>query len=188
MALITRQTDHPNFTNKNQPLTNEEIDNNFIELYDFISGAIDERTPNNVQETVVKRDENGGFKASIIETTGLIFNSKIKLDIIEKNITSNIISIFDTWPSNDYLSASYLIQMIQGTNYQFGELRVMHNGSDVYLSEYSVLSNSQIGVSGTQEPIFTGIISNNVLSLNILISNAGVTPVYILMERKLFKR
>jgi hypothetical protein len=70
MAIITRQTDHPGVTNRNRPLTNAELDNNFIELFDLS----EESTSDNTPDTVVKRDEDGGFKAGIIES----FYSRIK--------------------------------------------------------------------------------------------------------------
>ena len=185
MAIITRQTDHPGVTNKGEPLTNAELDNNFIELLDIS----EESTSDNTPDTVVKRDEDGGFKAGIIESTGLILSSgKVKFDYIESIVDNNLDTVIDSWSSSDYLSASYLIQMIQGTNYQFGELKIIHNDVDTFISEYSVLSNSQIGTSDTSDPVFTSSITDNVLSLFVHIGNAGSTNVSILMERKLFKR
>jgi hypothetical protein len=188
MTILTRQTDHPGVTNKNQPLTNEEIDNNFIELFD----SLEDSTPDNTPDTVVKRDEFGGFKTGIIESEGLSISSgtsgKIKIDCIETIVNTNLDTIIDSWSSSEYLSASYLIQMIQGSSYQFGEIRLIHNDIDVYLSEYSVLGNSQIGSSNTEEPVFSCIIENEILNLIVHIGNAGSSLVSILMERKLFKR
>jgi hypothetical protein len=60
----------------------------------------------------------------------------------------------------------------------------MHNGSDVYLSEYSVLNNSSIGTS--QQPTFDASISSGTLSVTVLIDNAATTNISLIAERKLF--
>lgn len=185
MTIYTRQTNHPGVTNKYNPLTNAEIDGNFIHLFEMIN----ENTSDNTPDTVVKRDENGGFKAGVIDVEGFVVASgKVKVDYVEASVNNNLDTIIDSWSSSDYLSASYLIQMIQGSKYQFGELKIIHNDVNTFLSEYSVLSNSQIGTSGTQDPVFSCSIIDNVLSLMVHIGNASSTNVSILMERKLFKR
>jgi hypothetical protein len=110
---------------------------------------------------------------------------KIYTRAIEKTININTPFTIDSWSSTSYRSAIYTIQLTQSTSYQFGELRILHNGTDVFISEYSVLNNSSIGTSYPQ-PTFDASITTNNLSVTVLINNAATSNVLLLAERKLF--
>jgi hypothetical protein len=78
----------------------------------------------------------------------------------------------------------YQIQLTQGTEYQFGELRIMHNGTSVYLTEFAILENGTIGTA--PQPTFAASIAAGTLTLTVTISDAATTNVAMIIERKLF--
>ena len=73
--------------------------------------------------------------------------------------------------STSYRSAKYIIQITQGTNYQVSELLVLHNGSNVKSTEYSVLSTSSAPLGA-----FSADISgSNVVIKVTMVSNTSCT-------------
>ena len=153
--------------------------------------------------------QTGGSSANIkfVPSTGTLTTTKIATTeialgasaatpkvftnvITPSAITVNTATAVDTWDADLYRSAIYVIQITQGTEYQFGEVRVLHDGTSVYLTEYAVLENGLIGSAGTQQPTFTGAISgtspNLVFTLSVTIGDAATTNANMIIERKLF--
>ena len=153
--------------------------------------------------------QTGGSSANIkfVPSTGTLTTTKISTTeialgasaatpkvftnvITPAAITANTATAVDTWDADLYRSAIYVIQITQGTEYQFGEVRVLHDGTSVYLTEYAVLENGLIGSAGTQQPTFTGAISgtapNLVFTLSVTIGDAATTNANMIIERKLF--
>ena len=153
--------------------------------------------------------QTGGSSANIkfVPSTGTLTTTKIATTeialgasaatpkvftnvITPSAITVNTATAVDTWDADLYRSAIYVIQITQGTEYQFGEVRVLHDGTSVYLTEYAVLENGLIGGAGTQQPTFTGAISgtspNLVFTLSVTIGDAATTNANMIIERKLF--
>lgn len=61
-------------------------------------------------------------------------------------VATTTITNVDTFPLATYRSGRYLIQITQGSNYQMSELRIIHNGTTTYITEYSVLeTNGELG-------------------------------------------
>lgn len=120
------------------------------------------------------------FVAGSLEVGG-----KVTTSIVTGTLSASTATAIDTWATGTYRSAVYQIQLAQGSKYQFGEVRVMHDSNGVaYVTEFAVLENSTIG-TGTQ-PVFTATIVGGILSLNILVDNAATTNVTYIIERKLF--
>jgi hypothetical protein len=55
--------------------------------------------------------------------------------------TTNATAI-DTFDSVVYRSAKYLVQITQGSNYQMSEIVVIHNGTNVFMTEYAVVETN----------------------------------------------
>jgi hypothetical protein len=54
--------------------------------------------------------------------------------------------LFDKFEAEDYRSMKYLIQMTNGTDYHVTEVLLLHDGTDVYLTEYGTLyTNNSLG-------------------------------------------
>lgn len=124
------------------------------------------------------------FVAGAVETDVVLLSGKIRTSVVTGTLSANTATAIDTWATGTYRSAVYQIQLTQGTKYQFGEVRVVHDGTSTYITEFAVLENSIIG-TGTQ-PTFTATIAAGTLSFNILVDNAATTNVAYIIEKKLF--
>lgn len=124
------------------------------------------------------------FVSGAIETDVVVLGGKIRRSVVTGTLSANTATAIDTWATGTYRSAVYQIQLTQGTKYQFGEVRVVHDGTSTYITEFAVLENSVIG-TGTQ-PTFTATIATGTLSFNILVDNAATTNVAYIIEKKLF--
>ena len=125
------------------------------------------------------------FVAGTVETGIVLLGGKVRTSIVTGTLSANTATAIDSWATGTYRSAVYQIQLAQGSKYQFGEVRVMHDSNGVaYVTEFAVLENSTIG-TGTQ-PTFTASIVSGTLSLNILVDNAASTNVTYIIEKKLF--
>lgn len=109
-------------------------------------------------------------------------------DFDEAVLSSDIISIpvitpvqFDQFDFAYYRSAEYLIQLSQGTAHYQAKVLVIHNGTDIGISEYA-----QVGI-GTEIPyIVDGSFSLDNIELTIECSTADITPVSMKFTRVLF--
>lgn len=103
--------------------------------------------------------------------------------VVPANVTVNTAVALDTWASTTYRSAKYTIQLVQGTKYQQHEVRLIHDGTSVYMTEYAVLeSNAASPIPVT----FVASIAAGTLSFNATITDAATTNVSVIMERTLF--
>lgn len=99
------------------------------------------------------------------------------------NLTVNTAVGVDSFASATYRSAKYTIQLTQGTKYQLHEVRLVHDGSLVYLTDYAVVeSNGASPIPVT----FSAAIATGTLSLNATVTDAATTNVAALIERTLF--
>ena len=110
--------------------------------------------------------------------------AKIWTKALAVTINQNTAQSVDTWATATYRSAIYQIQISQGTEYQFGELRLMHDGTSVYMTEFAVLENGTIGT--VPQPLFAASIATGTLTLSVTIGDAGTTNANMIIERKLF--
>lgn len=89
----------------------------------------------------------------------------------------------DTWAVATYRSANYIIQITQGSKYQISEVRLIHDGTNVYNTEYAVLETN----SGSPIPItFTYGIVTGTFTISATITDANSTNASLLIERTLF--
>jgi hypothetical protein len=112
-------------------------------------------------------------------TTARIFRRAVQPAAIAINTASTL----DTFTAATYRSAKYLVQVVQGTKYQFSELRLVHDGTTTYATEFSVLETN----TGSPIPVtFTSSITGGTLSVFATITDAATTSATVTMERTLF--
>ena len=85
--------------------------------------------------------------------------------------TSTTISsqAIDTFPLASYRSGKYLISVTSGTSYQVTEIMIIHDGTNVYTTEYATL------LSGSTLAQFSADISSPNVRLNVVPTNASTT-------------
>lgn len=110
------------------------------------------------------------------------------LDLIETQLTANVKNInvitaflIDSFPSSSYRSAEYILQLSQGLNYAMTKLMLIHDGTDVAISEYG---HVEIGTSIPYN--FNASYSLGNLEITITCSTANISPVDLKFTRTLF--
>lgn len=98
-----------------------------------------------------------------------------------KTINVSTAVLIDSFTANSYRSAEYLIQLTQGTNYTITKVLLVHDGSDVAISEYGYVS-----VGSVIDYVLSGAFSAGNLELTVTCSAANVTPVSLKFSRTLF--
>lgn len=98
---------------------------------------------------------NGGLTVGVVSTTtavsALTSNAFNISSFIKTNIAGTGAVNLDTFASATYRSARYLIQATDGANIHLTEVRIFHNGTDVYLTEYGVMTNNgELGTFDSQ--------------------------------------
>jgi hypothetical protein len=121
---------------------------------------------------------NGSAVVLAVSTTPRIYRQALT----PANITVNTAVAIDTWATATYRSAKYTIQVTQGGKYQVSELRMIHDGNLVYLTEFSVLeTNSAAPIPVT----FTAVIATGTLTVNATVTDAFTTAASVIIERTL---
>lgn len=98
-------------------------------------------------------------------------------DTVQSTVATTTATAVDTWVIATYRSVKYLIQITQGTNYQFSEVVVMHNGTTTTMTEYAVVETN--GALGT----FTSDVSGG--SARLLVTMGAATSATINIQRTL---
>jgi hypothetical protein len=121
---------------------------------------------------------NGSAIVLGVSTTPRIYRQALT----PANITVNTAVAVDSWATATYRSAKYTVQVTQGSKYQVSELRMIHDGTTVYLTEFSVLeTNSAVPIPVT----FTAVIATGTLTVNATITDAATTAAAVIIERTL---
>lgn len=98
-----------------------------------------------------------------------------------KTISVTTPVLVDLFSSSLYRSAEYLLQLTQGSNYTITKLLVIHDGTDVAVSEYGY-----VAVGSAIDYVVSGGFALGNLELTITCSTANVTPVSLKFSRTLF--
>jgi hypothetical protein len=132
-----------------------------------------------------------GTVATLSDTqtlTNKTFTSVKKIDFDPAAITADLKTISVTTPvlldsflASAFRSAEYLLQLTQGTNYAITKVLVIHDGTDVAISEYGY-----VNVGTPIDYVLSGAFSLGNLELTITCSSANVTPVGLKFSRTLF--
>ena len=100
-------------------------------------------------------------------SSGTVINAK---DVVQATVATVAATAVDSWAVATYRSAKYLVQITQGTNYQFSEIVVVHNGTATTMTEYAVVETN--GSLGT---LTTDILTGNVRLLVTMNTAASAT-------------
>jgi hypothetical protein len=92
------------------------------------------------------------------------------------NISGVTTATIDSWSKTIYTSAKYIVQVMDSGNIHTQELMVIQNGTDVYISEYGIVTNNgELGV-------FDGSISG--ANVEITFTPTGATSMTIQVVRQ----
>lgn len=87
-------------------------------------------------QNITAANATNAAKAAVVETT-----YSATADTTATVATTSITTV-DTFPLATFRSGRYLIQVTQGSDYQVSELRVIHDGTTTYFTEYAVLETN----------------------------------------------
>jgi hypothetical protein len=130
---------------KGSPLTNLEIDSNFnnlnadkLEVSAFASTAnswLDTKTLNDFPDVVITTPSAG--QALVWNpTTSKWENQATGLEGGSAHLTTIGSATLDQFSASLYTTIKYLVQATSGNDLHVSEVTLVHNGSNVYLSEY----------------------------------------------------
>lgn len=88
---------------------------------------------------------------------------------------------FDSWSYAAYRSAEYLFQFSQMNDYYQCRMMVIHNGSDVCISEYA-----QVGIGADIPYVIDTSFAVANLELTVACTTANINPVSMKFSRVLF--
>ena len=107
--------------------------------------------------------------SSITANNTLTINTNAVYESYTSTTSTTSQFALDTFSTSTYRSAKYLVQISSGSAYELIELSLIHDGTNVYLSQYgNIKSGSTLGV-------FDSTISTGVLSLLATPNNAITT-------------
>jgi len=98
-------------------------------------------------------------------------------DTVQAVVATTTATAVDTWAIATYRAVKYLVQITQGSNYQFSEIVVVHNGTTTTMTEYAVVeTNGALGA-------FTADVSAG--NARLLITMGSATSATINIQRTL---
>ena len=152
-----------------------------------LSSSVDAETLDGFDSTYFLNTSSGAQTKSgdlILTGTGTMESldlNEAKISAYMNNISVTTAVLIDSFSTAMYRSAEYLVQFSQGTNYGITKVLIIHNGSDVAITEYG---HVEIG-----SPIlydFSTNFSLGNLELLVTFSEANITPVTIKFSRVAF--
>ena len=117
----------------------------------------------------------GTMTASIVDLN----EAQIKADLKNINVTSTF--LIDSFVSANYRGAEYIFQFSQGNNHTMTKMLLIHNGTDISISEYGSVDIG-LPISYTFEASFS--LGN--LELTLTCNTANIMPVDMKFSRTLF--
>lgn len=105
----------------------------------------------------------------------------------QKLINVNTQFVLDSWAIGTYRSAKYMIQMTQGSEFQFSEVSMIHDGTNTYFTEYGVVENVSGGVLEPNVNFSTDITGGTTARLLVTINDAATTNVKVNILRTLIR-
>lgn len=105
--------------------------------------------------------------------------TKLESDVQDISVTTPV--MFDNFVANSYRSAEYLFQLSQASSYAQVKVLVIHNGTDVAVSEYA-----QVSIGPEIHYSIEGDFSLGSLELTITCPTADLNPVTLKFSRVLF--
>jgi len=119
---------------------------------------------------------SGNVYANGLVVSNTTTNATSSKYIIQTSTAATTQNVIDTWPTNTYRSAKYMIQMTQGLNYHVIESLIVQNGSTAFMSQYNEVTTGVI--LGT----FDASITSGTLSLLLTPSSANSMTINIVKD------
>ena len=144
--------------------------NGVSNLFSISSTSID----NNVLSVIGSASFTGNVNISgsvLVSNTTFSIGTTSLIDISSNTFTTSATSevSIDGFPSATYRSVKYLVQMTSSTSYHVIEMTVIHNGTDVWISQYGeIFTGSSLGT-------FTSSITSGIVNLLFTPTNSSTT-------------
>jgi hypothetical protein len=141
-----------------------------VDTYGRVSSATNTRILIDTTQIV---QNTGSLAVNTSTANTIVLNrgaSAIGYFAANSNTTSAVAQVsVDSFVTSTYRSAKYLVQMSSGTSYHMVELSIIHDGTNVYLSQYGEVNTG--GSLGS----FDASISGGILTLLFTPTNASTT-------------
>lgn len=115
----------------------------------------------------------------VLTATSFVGNGNVNISGISITTSSSSQGAVDTFSATDFRSASYQIQITRGTEYHVTSLNVVHDGTDVYVTEFGTIN------TGTILATFAADINSG--NVRILATPSSATSTVFKMYRNLIK-
>ena len=115
----------------------------------------------------------------VLTATSFVGNGNVNISGISITTSSSSQGAVDTFSATDFRSASYQIQITRGTEYHVTSLNVVHDGTDVYVTEFGTIN------TGTILATFAADINSG--NVRILATPSSATSPVFKMYRNLIK-
>lgn len=112
---------------------------------------------------------SGTVEVVSLSKASFIDNNAIRPFDVDLSTTNQ--QLVDRFQKEDYRSAKYLVQATNGTDYHVTEVLIMHDGTDVYVTEYGTMFSASSLITITAD------ISNDYVRLLATPANATTTEV-----------
>jgi hypothetical protein len=124
---------------------------------------------NNTTITLNSTIEDGTIE--VISHSRASFVDHRFLDLVSATTASTSQELVDRFLLQNYRTAKYLIQMSQGTDYHVTEVMLLHDGTNVHISEYGTMyTNSSLGtitadISGDYVRLLVTPVNNTAMNI-----------------------
>ena len=115
----------------------------------------------------------------VLTATSFVGNGNVNISGISITTSSASQGAVDTFSATDFRSASYQIQITRGTEYHVTSLNIVHDGTDVYVTEFGTIN------TGTTLATFAADINSG--NVRILATPTSATSTVFKMYRNLIK-
>jgi len=99
--------------------TNNLVNGDFVEVHSYSKLTVNNLT--------------GNVYTSVDFST----NATVASNVLSSSVSG--VNVIDVFSASDYRSAKYLVQVTSGSDYHTTEIMVMHNGTNVFITEYGTL-------------------------------------------------
>ena len=115
----------------------------------------------------------------VLTATSFVGNGNVNISGISITTSSASQGAVDTFSATYFRSASYQIQITRGTEYHVTSLNIVHDGTDVYVTEFGTIN------TGTTLATFAADINSG--NVRILATPTSATSTVFKMYRNLIK-
>lgn len=125
--------------------------------------------------------KNGNLTLNGVATAETFDLNEAQISANVKNINVVTPLLIDSFSYTSYRSAEYIVQLSQGSNFIISKILLIHNGTDVAITEYG-----QVSLGSLIPYDLNAYFSLDNLEITLTCSNANITPVDLKFSRVLF--